>query len=490
MVPEDSGGRSSIDYARLDALRRLHPAWRLLQADHAPLVASFLYDAYIAPNVRSLSRQEVVSRLEDTLYLLRESAGAETFPKEAREYLEDWASDDRGWLRKYYPGDSDEPHYDLTPATEKALEWLSGLEEQRFIGTSSRLLTVFDLLRQMAEGSETDPEVRIRELERKQAEIASEIGRIRSGKMELMDETALRERFIQVEATARALLADFRAVEQNFRTLDREIRERIATWEGTKGALLQEFFGERDAIADSDQGKSFRAFWDFLMSASRQEELTGLLERVFSLEAVRSLRPDRRFLRIHYDWLAAGDGAQRTVARLSEQLRRFLDEAAWLENRRIMELVRSVEQQALKIRRDPPAGPVMTLSEARAAVDLPFERPLYRPPVRTQFSNKPLEAGVSDLSADLLFSRTTVDRGRLEARIDRALLSQSPLSLGEILARHPLTQGLAELVVYLAIASDRSRTLFDEEREETVAWRDGEGCERRATLVRILFYRE
>ncbi len=453
-------------------------------------MASFLHEVYLAPNVRSLARQEIVARLEDTLYLLRESFGPGAFPKEAAEYLDDWASDDRGWLRKYYPLDSDEPHYDLTPATEKALEWLAGLEEQRFIGTSSRLLTVFDLLRQMAEGSETDPEARVRELERKRSEIEAEMARIREGKMELMDDTALRERFIQVEMTARALLADFRAVEQNFRSLDRDVRERIATWEGAKGALLQEFFGERDAIADSDQGKSFRAFWDFLMSASRQEELTTLLERVFSLEAVRTLRPDRRLLRIHYDWLEAGEGAQRTVARLSEQLRRFLDEAAWLENRRIMELVRHVEQEAIRIRRDPPSGTVMTLAETAPEIALPFERPLYRPATRSQVPSSLVLAGTEDLSADLLFAHSTVDRSRLEGRILRALLARSPLSLGEIVARHPLEHGLAELVVYLAIASDRSRTVVDEEREETIGWTDGEGVERRATLVRVLLFRE
>ena len=77
--------------------------------------------------------------------------------------------------------------------------------------------------------------------------------------------------------TLDGLLADFREVEQNFRTLDRAVRERIALWEGGKGTLLEEIFGERDVIADSDQGRSFRAFWDFLMSPARQEELTELL---------------------------------------------------------------------------------------------------------------------------------------------------------------------------------------------------------------------
>lgn len=31
----------NLDYTSLDTLRRQHPAWRLLAAEHAPLVASF-----------------------------------------------------------------------------------------------------------------------------------------------------------------------------------------------------------------------------------------------------------------------------------------------------------------------------------------------------------------------------------------------------------------------------------------------------------------
>jgi hypothetical protein len=147
--------------------------------------------------------------------------------------------------------------------------------------------------------------------------------------------------------TARELLSDFREVEQNFRDLDRSVRERIATWDGGKGTLLAEIFGKHDAISDSDQGKSFRAFWDLLMSPVRQEELSHLLERVFELDAVRALAPDRRLLRIHYDWLGAGEVAQRTVAQVSEQLRRYLDDQTWLENRRIVQLIREIEQHAL-----------------------------------------------------------------------------------------------------------------------------------------------
>lgn len=470
-------------------MRRVHPAWRLLLADSAPLVASFLHQCYLLPNVRTLSRPEILSRLEDALFAVREVAGPESYPREAADYLEEWASDERGWLRKYYPLDSDLPHYDITPATEKALEWLSSLEERAFIGTSSRLLTIVEILRQMAEGSETDPEARVRELERRKADIEAEIGRVREGRLDLLDETELRERFLQVEATARGLLSDFRAVEQNFRQLDREVREKVATWEGSKGELLAEVFGERDAISDSDQGRSFRAFWDFLMSASRQDELTRLLEKVFSLEAVERLRPDRRLLRIHYDWLEAGEVAQRTVARLSEQLRRFLDEAVWIENRRIMEIVRSIEQKALALRGRMGERTLALLEDSRLDLRLPLERPLHRPPVRTRIRDLPLLPGEGEVSTDLLFSQIFVDRGRLERQLDRLLAQRSPLSLGEVLEIFPLTRGLSELVVYLVIASERPETVADEGREEVLAWEDGEGVRREARLARILFYR-
>ncbi len=470
-------------------MRRVHPAWRLLLADSAPLVASFLHQCYLLPNVRTLSRPEILSRLEDALFAVREVAGPESYPREAADYLEEWASDERGWLRKYYPLDSDLPHYDITPATEKALEWLSSLEERAFIGTSSRLLTIVEILRQMAEGSETDPEARVRELERRKADIEAEIGRVREGRLDLLDETELRERFLQVEATARGLLSDFRAVEQNFRQLDREVREKVATWEGSKGELLAEVFGERDAISDSDQGRSFRAFWDFLMSASRQDELTRLLEKVFSLEAVERLRPDRRLLRIHYDWLEAGEVAQRTVARLSEQLRRFLDEAVWIENRRIMEIVRSIEQKALALRGRMGERTLALLEDSRLDLRLPLERPLHRPPVRTRIRDLPLLPGEGEVSTDLLFSQIFVDRGRLERQLDRLLAQRSPLSLGEVLEIFPLTRGLSELVVYLVIASERPETVADEGREEVLVWEDGEGVRREARLARILFYR-
>ncbi|WP_299069841.1 DUF3375 domain-containing protein [Accumulibacter sp.] len=484
----------TLDYATLELLRQSHPAWRLLRSEHAPLVASFLQRVFIVPNVRVITQADLAEALEDELFVLRDRLGAEAFPKSALDYLNDWAANDKGWLRKFYAQASDEPHFDLMPATEKAIAWLGTLAERSFVGTESRLLTLFELLKQMSEGSETDPEARIAELHRRRDEIDAEIARVLSGDLPLLDDSALRDRFQQFVAMARELLADFREVEHNFRRLDRRVRERIALWEGAKGALLEEIMGERDAISDSDQGKSFRAFWDFLMSSRRQDELTALLERVLTLPAVAELRPDARTRRVHYDWLEAGEHTQRTVAQLSQQLRRFLDDQAWLENRRIMDILHGIEAKALALRETPPAGEVMSIADTAAAIELPMERPLYSPPIKPSIADLALESADDDeVDAAVLFSQVVVDRAQLVRHIRQALQERSQVSLRELCETRPLEHGLAELVAYLQLAGDSFKSVVDEGVNELIVWGgmtpDGQPYARQARLPRVIFVR-
>lgn len=476
-------------YTTLNQLRQSHPAWRLLRSDHAPLVASFLHRVFIAPNVRFLSQADLAEALEDELFALREQYGPETFPRSAQHYLNDWAEDDKGWLRKFYPPATDEPHFDLTPSTEKALAWLETLSARAFVGTESRLLTLFDLLRQMSEGSQTDPATRIAELHKRRDEIDNEIARIVAGDLPLLDDTALKDRFQQFLQLARELLTDFREVEHNFRALDRKVRERIALWEGAKGSLLEEIMGERDSIADSDQGKSFRAFWDFLMSQSRQEELSRLLEEVLSLPPIVAMHPESRVRRVHYDWLEAGEYTQRTVARLSEQLRRFLDDQAWLENRRIMDILHGIEARSLAVRAASPSGNFMPLAETAASIDLPLERPLYRPIVKPLLDNVVLEAGATEVDAAALYAQVVVNRAELARHIRQSLQSRLQISLGEVIARHPLRHGLAELVTYLHLASEWPQSAVDDEVQEVVTWQSDDGVIRTARLPRIILLR-
>ena len=482
-----------IDHDTLEGLRASHPAWRLLAARNAPLIASFLQRVFIAPNIRTMGAADLAEALEDELYGLREHLGQDAYPGAPMDFLNAWARPENGWLRKFYRQGSDEPQFDLTPATEKAIAWLGTLAERSFVGTESRLLTLFDLLRQMNEGSQANPELRLAELQKRRDEVDAEMARVRSGDVPLLNDTELKDRFQQFQQLARELLTDFREVEHNFRQLDRSVRERIALWDGAKGALLASIMGERDAIADSDQGRSFRAFWDFLMSSTRQQELSDLLARVLALEPVSLLKPDVRTRRVHYDWLEAGEHTQRTVAQLSQQLRRFLDDQAWLENRRIMDILHGIEAKALFLRANQPQGDCTWISESAADIELPMERPLHTAALKPVFDSAALLAGDGGIDAAALYNQVVIDKAALARNVRQALQQQSQVSLRELCERQPLQHGLAELIAYLQLGGGAFRTVVDDAASDLISWRstdhDGTLAQRRAQLPRVIFVR-
>ncbi|MCE3045208.1 DUF3375 domain-containing protein [Legionella sp. 16cNR16C] len=479
----------SFDYYYLNQLKKNNPAWRLLQADHAPLIASFLHKAFIQTNERILAQSQLVSILDDVLFQLKNVDGAALFSKSALSYLDDWSQNNKGWLRKFYPQGSDEPHYDLTPTTEKALVWLENLAEKSFVGTESRLLIIFELLRQIAHGVETDVEVRIAELEKKKRDIDKEIQSLHVGDLAVMDDAALKDRFFQVQSTARELLSDFRTVEHNFRVLDRDVREQIASWDGSKGQLLQQIFGERDAISDSAQGRSFRAFWDFLMSPASQDELSALLQQVTQLESLAEFVKDTRLQRIHFDWLEAGEYTQRTVAKLSQQLRRFLDDQAYLENKRIIQILDRINLHALQVKSCPPKEDFMNMDEASPALHVPMGRPLFTPPTKVKLQTHMSTDELDNIVSETLYNQMVVDKEELMAQIKRARGLAPQISLAHVIQTYPLEHGLAELVTYLSIAANDKHAVFDEDINEVISWFDEQGIVRQASLPRIIFTR-
>ncbi|MEP7113830.1 MAG: DUF3375 family protein [Ilumatobacteraceae bacterium] len=160
---------AELQYDEYVHLRANHPAWVLLRSNNAALVLGFLGRVFVDANASGLSGPTLAGLLDDELYTLNERLGADTFPKSTAAYLDDWAAPERAWLLKYYPTGSDEAHYDLSPAVEKALLWVSDLRPRDFVGTESRLNIVFELLRQMVFGADDNPEQRLVDLRRRRA---------------------------------------------------------------------------------------------------------------------------------------------------------------------------------------------------------------------------------------------------------------------------------------------------------------------------------
>lgn len=503
-----------MDHDEISYLRANSRAWRLLRADSAPLVLGVLGQIFVAENVRTISESDLLVRVDDLLYAANAAAAASAvtasanttaappggtpdessddpqlpaYRRSARGYLDLWAAPEQGWLRKFYPDGTTEAHYDATSDLEKAYAWVCDLRSRTFVGTESRLHTVIDLLRQMVHGAESDPAKRLARLREQRLALDAEIAGAETGFVPALDRAGLLDRYQHLSTTARELLADFREVEENFRSLDRGAREKIAAWAGSKGELLEELVGDRHAIAASDQGRSFQAFHDFLLSRTSQAELTELTDRLVELSEIDV---DPRLRHVHHDWLDAAERTQQTVRALSEQLRRFLDDKVWLENRRVMDLLRSIERQALLVRDAPAAGFDLAIDGLAPRVRLPMERPLHTPSPESDFGQIAVSDADGDLDPSALFEQVHIDMTLLVATVRSALRGRDQVTLEEVLEQHPPTQGLAEIVGYLAVNEGDMVVVSDEDSPVTIPYVDSVGRTRSLRMPRASFVRQ
>jgi hypothetical protein len=442
---------TDLDYGEIQYRLQNHVVFRLFRKDRAALIISFLLEAFKKRHRSDIPQGELAAELAGHLAWVRMETSSEEPAPNPQRLLDEWADD--GILRKYYTPGSDEARFDLTPEAEKALEWMRELTARQFVGAESRLLKIFDILKQIVFGASVDVGERVAELERKRAEIDAEMGRLKSGAVAPLNSTRIKEQYFELEDTARRLLADFKQIESNFRDLDRRARSEQIESDRSRGSVLHDFFELRDSIMASDQGRSFTAFWAFLMSAEKQEELAGLVQRVQALPDVSSLEKGYPLDLLKPHLVEAGARVQRMSHRINEELRYFLDERNRQEGRRVMELVETVRRLAIQVRDNPPAPRGFLGLEGDPEVDLVMERPLFTPQAPVDITVRPAEMGRPESDADALFDLDAVDLDALAERIRGLLRDRPQVTLGEVVATFPVTQGIAELLGYLTLAS-------------------------------------
>lgn len=154
-----------INFSQIDQVKWLfnnNGAIALLQKENAPLIISFFYLAFKDKNKVVYLNSEITSLLSD--YLFETNQPTEQYAGTPRYYLDQWTKD--GFLRQYYEPKNDETLFELTPATEQAIRWVTELNKTEFVGTESRLLHVFNMLKDLAMGVTEDKEKRRLEQEK------------------------------------------------------------------------------------------------------------------------------------------------------------------------------------------------------------------------------------------------------------------------------------------------------------------------------------
>lgn len=442
-----------MTFDKIYQLLKTHRTVTLITADNAALIISFLFRAFKQDQdgfVKGIIlEKELTELLADYLYTVNKDEIL--FPKDPRQYLTDWSN--AGYLRKSKLK-TDEFIYDLTPATENAFKWIDSLDKREFVGQESRLKNLFESLKELSSKSKKDFKSRMQELEKRKREIEQEIENVKMGKMEVLDDRQIKEQYFIIEETAKNLLADFRQVEQNFREIDRNFRKKIITTSLPKGKVLDDLFEEQNNLFDTDQGKSFTAFWDFLLSQSRQEEFEKLIKEVLEIPAVKDIqRENFTIANVRNNLIEAGDKTKKSTNSLLEQLRKYLEHKAFFENKRIHENIQAI----LKIISENPEVDFSKVDLLRfddvIHIDLVFNRPLFTPPEKLKFAKNEPKEGVAAGDNESLYTQFEISLADLKKNIKSALKNRDQITFTEFVKEYKIQKGVAEVVGYVEIAT-------------------------------------
>jgi len=479
-----------MQYSFLVKLRNEHPAWRLLASEQCSFVASFLYQEFIVKNQRAVPEHQLLEDLNNYIYDLHDNEEAKDIIRPAKDYLASWTDAQHSWLRKFFVK-KNEPCYDLTAAAQRGIEWLVSLRKQSFVGTESRIRLVYNLLKEIDEETNQNPADRIHQLKQQREAIEREITRLENGgELKLLDQVQTKDRYIHAAETAKSILADFRQVEENFRELERNLMEQIITWKKGKGELLEKFFADREFIQNSEQGRSFMAFWDYLMSKSSYEELDEVLGRILSLQGLGEIEQQYDMRHIRRQWSEAARQVMDTISNLSRQISQYVDKGNLEQERYVYQLIKDIEDKAVSIKGNIPRnGDFAEIDRLSPDLDFMMDRRLFVPPKKPLIDSSNLTTGAHTGSVDALFKQVYVDKKVLAANIESFFQDRDKVPLSEVLEKFPLTKGVTELLSYLVIASGDSRNFVEGERQQ-LAMENVQAKDIKVEMDKIVFHKQ
>ncbi|HUB88183.1 MAG TPA: DUF3375 domain-containing protein [Dyella sp.] len=479
--------------ARIATYRRLReePLWRLLAADHAPEIIGLL-QTLLLDGERKLSASILFERLQHHLDAINTSDLPRELPRTAQAYVADWLA--KGFLERRLPEGASEEEYELSAQTAQAIRFVSSLDTPRLAATESRLSLVIQQLVRLAEQTETDPTARLQALYAERDRLDAEIARVSTGKVAALDGKRALERAREVIQLADELAEDFRRVREDFEHLNREFRERIIDDEGERGDVLDRLFEGVDVIAESEAGRSFNAFWALLNDVEQSAQLDAALESVLSRGFAKKLqRHERQFLRgLTGVMLERGGHVHEVLQQFARSLRGFVQSRGYLEQRRLNQLLKQAQAEALQlrdsvsVRQRTPYTLQLTTSRLRS-----LSQWRLHDPRNTQVDGSIVRSEGAAISLDSvgeLVAQSEIDFRSLRRDLHELLADHAQLSIGQVLDRRPAEQGLGSVVGYLSLATRHG--VLAKDQHEAVSWKGGDGQWRHARIPLVWFLKE
>ncbi len=472
-----------MDYTQIVQTLNNSPSVRLLKMRSAEFFLVFVKSVF--DEERAIGQEKLLMLLENQLdnqELLEEDSSMGRFVEsndvKAKRLIKDWT--DKGFLTNYQ-NEEGEIIYELSSHSNKVIDWIESLKKEDYIGTESKFKTLFSQLKELVEYSNEDREKRIELLRQRKEEIEHQIERLEMGEeVEVYEDYQIEPRFNSLNKMAKELLSDFKEVDDNFKDIIKQIYQRQTDNEQKKD-LLSYIFDAYAELKDSQQGKSFYAFWEFLLSAELQKEWDDLTDTLYNTLAERHIEAKDMFLKeIKRHLFDAGEKVSKTNDRMSEKLSLIIRQNEQSNVEATKQVIKDIKKLLIEASQNK-EKPDATLQYEVIEINLPTERQLtFTPAKEVEYKDIPQDAvlGLGDLERiGKLYNPYYVDRKVLRSRIDRLLKDNGQTTIAEVIAQNSgVEKGLSELFGYIAVLKEY-KTVVSTERTQSIAFCDDKSIE-------------
>lgn len=453
------------------------PSVRLLGLRNRDIIIEFFTRTF--SNETVISSENIHTQLGDFLedrHLLRDDDSeidtADSYEDKSKKYIQYWTNN--GFLSNYQD-EQGEVFYELSSHSSKTLDWLSSLKKEEFVGTESKFNNILNQLKELVEFTNENAEKRIELLETRKLEIEQQIQKIKIGEdVKVFEEFEIIPRFKQINQSAKELLSDFKEVEDNFKEITKGIYQKHAEGSLAKSDILAFTFDALDELKSSHQGKSFYAFWSFILNPDLQSNLENLTKELYLTLEEKSIAINDPFLKGMKNHLYnSGRKVYKANDKLAEKLSRIIRENESINSEATKKMIQEIKKQLVEISKAKKKPDISFELETEIEINIPFERKLTTEQrEEVTYTNNPKMADDDITSSNhlgKLFSQSIINKEMLRKRIKDILKEKSQVTLLDVVENFGgLEKGLPELFGYIGIAKEFKHIIHPEKTQNII----------------------
>jgi len=440
------------------------PSVELLRLRNRSIIIEFLISTFLNKQ-GTISSENIHNQLADFLEYKQVENDEDskinvfdTYEEKAKKYILNWTN--KGFLTNY-PDEQGEVFYELSAHSSKTIDWLASLKKEEFIGTESKFNNILNQLKELVEFTNEDTEKRIELLEEKKLEIEQQIQRIKVGEdVKVFEEFEIIPRFNQLNQSAKELLSDFKEVEANFKEITKSIYQKHSDESLTKSDILEFTFDALESLKESQQGKSFYAFWSFILNPELQNKWESMTKELYKILEEKSIPVNDQFLkRMKKHLHASGQKVYKANDKMAEKLSRIIRENEGAKTEVTKSILQEIKKQLVAISKEKRKPDISFILETNTNINISFERKLtFEQKEEIAYTNKPQIAD-EDISSSnhlgKLFSQSNIDKELLRKRIKDILKEKTQITLLDVVENYGgLEKGLPELFGYIGVIKD------------------------------------